>query len=168
MGWAFLSTTESQCYCHQGLCQAGQHRCSQPTCSSCALRDNLEPHMHLTQHGMFSESLLDQPEKTTSPSIHPWVSGTDTGDEVIKRGDKGQRTRGEDKGRGQGACVNVGMWHSWTCSGLLKWNSTKEGEPKETGPQGCNKQTWHLREAHMSWTACTGNKGHVGKLSRAV
>lgn len=102
VGWAFLSTTESQCYCHQGLCQAGQHMCSQPTCSSCALRDNLEPHMHLTQHGMFSESLLDQPEKTTSPSIHPWVSGTDTGDEVIKRGDKGrgqgERTRAEDKG----------------------------------------------------------------------
>lgn len=59
--------------------------------------------MHLTQHGMFSESLLDQPEKTTSPSIHPWVSGTDTGDEVIKRGDKGrgqgERTRGMCKRR---------------------------------------------------------------------
>lgn len=92
MGWASLSTTESQCYCHQGLCQAGQHRCSQPTCFSCALRDNLEPHMHLTQHGMFSESLSDQPEKSTSLSVHPWVSGTDTGDEVIKRRDKGQRT----------------------------------------------------------------------------
>lgn len=47
--------------------------------------------MHLTQHGMFSESLSDQPEKSTSLSVHPWVSGTDTGDEVIKR-DKEQRT----------------------------------------------------------------------------
>lgn len=40
---------------------------------------------------MFSESLSDQPEKSTSLSVHPWVSGTDTGDEVIKR-DKEQRT----------------------------------------------------------------------------
>lgn len=39
----------------------------------------------------------------------------------------------------------MGVWHSLNMQWILKWNSTTEGEPKETGPQVCNKQTWLLR-----------------------